>query len=508
MGLLDKNNSKITQGRILFDSSVDLLQLSEKEMRKYRGGKIAMIFQEPMTSLNPVVKCGKQVVEMILQHEDCSKKDAEKRVLELFDEVLLPNPSRVFDAYPHELSGGQKQRVMIAMAIACKPEVLIADEPTTALDVSVQKAVLDLIKTVQQKYGMGVVFISHDLGIVHSISDRIAVIYKGSIVETGDKDSVFLNPQHPYTKGLLACRPSMNERPKRLPTVDDYLNGTNNDNDVITQEERSKQHSEIYSQEPILQVRDLEVEYVLNKNLFGKNKKTLKAVDKVGFDLYRGETLGLVGESGCGKTTLGRAIMQLVENSSGNIVFENRILNCNSHSELKKLRRDIQIIFQDPYSSLNPKITVGQAIGEPLKTYSIESDAKKRKALVLEMMEKVGLEALHYDRYPHEFSGGQRQRIGIARALILRPKIVICDESVSALDVSIQAQVLNLLADLKREFGLTYIFISHDLAVVKYVSDRMIVMRKGKVIQIDEADKVYSAPSDEYVKTLIDSIPS
>jgi peptide/nickel transport system ATP-binding protein len=250
------------------------------------------------------------------------------------------------------------------------------------------------------------------------------------------------------------------------------------------------------------------VEYVLDKNLFGKSKKTLKAVDKVGFDLYRGETLGLVGESGCGKTTLGRAIMQLVENSSGNIVFENRILNCNSHSELKKLRRDIQIIFQDPYSSLNPKITVGQAIGEPLKTYSIESDAKKRKALVLEMMEKVGLEALHYDRYPHEFSGGQRQRIGIARALILRPKIVICDESVSALDVSIQAQVLNLLADLKREFGLTYIFISHDLAVVKYVSDRMIVMRKGKVIQIDEADKVYSAPSDEYVKTLIDSIPS
>lgn len=508
MGLLDKNNSKITQGRILFDSSVDLLQLSEKEMRKYRGGKIAMIFQEPMTSLNPVVKCGKQVVEMILQHEDCSKKDAEKRVLELFDEVLLPNPSRVFDAYPHELSGGQKQRVMIAMAIACKPEVLIADEPTTALDVSVQKAVLDLIKTVQQKYGMGVVFISHDLGIVHSISDRIAVIYKGSIVETGDKDSVFLNPQHPYTKGLLACRPSMNERPKRLPTVDDYLNGTNNDNDVITQAERSKQHSEIYSQEPILQVRDLEVEYVLDKNLFGKSKKTLKAVDKVGFDLYRGETLGLVGESGCGKTTLGRAIMQLVENSSGNIVFENRILNCKSHSELKKLRRDIQIIFQDPYSSLNPKITVGQAIGEPLKTYSIESDAKKRKALVVEMMEKVGLEASYYDRYPHEFSGGQRQRIGIARALILRPKIVICDESVSALDVSIQAQVLNLLADLKREFGLTYIFISHDLAVVKYVSDRMIVMRKGKVIQIDEADKVYSAPSDEYIKTLIDSIPS
>lgn len=508
MGLLDKNNSRITQGRILFDSSVDLLQLSEKEMRRYRGGKISMIFQEPMTSLNPVVKCGKQVVEMILQHEECSKKDAEKRVLDLFDEVLLPDPPRVFNAYPHELSGGQKQRVMIAMAIACEPDLLIADEPTTALDVSVQKAVLELMKDIQRKYGMGIIFISHDLGIVHSISDKIAVIYKGSIVETGDKDSVFLNPQHPYTKGLLACRPSMTERLKRLPTVDDYMNGRKKDTDKVSQQERQNKHLEIYSQEPILRVKDLEIEYVLGKNLFGRSKKTLKAVDKVSFDLYRGETLGLVGESGCGKTTLGRAIMQLVNKSSGNIVFEDRILNCVSHSQLKELRKDIQIIFQDPYSSLNPKITVGEAIGEPLKTYSIEPDSKKRRAMVVEMMEKVGLDASHYERYPHEFSGGQRQRVGIARALILRPKIVICDESVSALDVSVQAQVLNLLADLKNEFGLTYIFISHDLAVVKYVSDRMIVMRKGKAVQIDEADKVYSSPSDEYVKTLIESIPS
>lgn len=508
MGLLDKNNSRITQGRILFDSSVDLLQLSEKEMRRYRGGKISMIFQEPMTSLNPVVKCGKQVVEMILQHEECSKKDAEKRVLDLFEEVLLPDPPRIFNAYPHELSGGQKQRVMIAMAIACKPDLLIADEPTTALDVSVQKAVLELMKDIQRKYGMGIIFISHDLGIVHSISDKIAVIYKGSIVETGDKDSVFLNPKHPYTKGLLACRPSMTERLKRLPTVDDYMNGRKKDTDKVSQQERQNKHLEIYSQEPILRVKDLEIEYVLGKNLFGRSKKTLKAVDKVSFDLYRGETLGLVGESGCGKTTLGRAIMQLVNKSSGNIVFEDRILNCVSHSQLKELRKDIQIIFQDPYSSLNPKITVGEAIGEPLKTYSIEPDSKKRRAMVVEMMEKVGLDASHYERYPHEFSGGQRQRVGIARALILRPKIVICDESVSALDVSVQAQVLNLLADLKNEFGLTYIFISHDLAVVKYVSDRMIVMRKGKAVQIDEADKVYSSPSDEYVKTLIESIPS
>lgn len=506
MGLLDKNNAKITAGSILFNSSVDLLKLSEKEMRHYRGGKISMIFQEPMTSLNPVCKCGKQVVEMILQHDNCSKKEAEKRTLELFAEVLLPEPQRIFNAYPHELSGGQKQRVMIAMAIACKPDLLIADEPTTALDVSVQKAVLELIKAIQQKYGMGVLFISHDLGIVRSISDKIAVIYKGNIVETGDKDVVFNNPQNAYTKGLLACRPPMDYRPKRLPTVEDYMNEQKCEFVKILPSERSNAHSILYSQEPILQIKDLEVEYVIEKSLLGRKKKSLKAVNNVSFELYKGETLGLVGESGCGKSTLGRAIMQLVKTSSGNMIFEGKPLNHLSETALKMLRKEIQIIFQDPYSSLNPKITIGEAIGEPLKTYSIETDAKKRRMMVEEMMEKVGLDAAYYNRYPHEFSGGQRQRIGIARALIIKPKIVICDESVSALDVSIQAQVLNLLADLKNEFGLTYIFISHDLAVVKYVSDRMMVMRSGKVVGIGEADSVYSNPSDEYIKTLIDSV--
>lgn len=507
MGLSDKNHAKITSGSIVFNSSVDLLQLEEKEMRKYRGSKIAMIFQEPMTSLNPVKRCGKQVMEMILQHSKCSKAQAQKQTKQLFEEVLLPDVDKAFNSYPHELSGGQKQRVMIAMAVACKPDVLIADEPTTALDVSVQKAVLDLIKSIQQKYGMGVLFISHDLGIVHSIADTIAVIYKGEIVEQGDKDRVFNSPSHPYTKGLLACRPPIDTRPLRLPTVDDYLSGK--PINTLSQSKQARQllHEKIYSKAPILQVEDLEVEYVLSRNFFGKSTKVFKALDKVSFDLYEGETLGLVGESGSGKTTIGRAIMKLIQTSSGNIIYEGQSINNVSKSELKELRKQIQIIFQDPYSSLNPKITIGEAIEEPLKVHKVEPDEKKRRQMVIDMMQKVGLEASFFNRYPHEFSGGQRQRVGIARALILNPKIVICDESVSALDVSIQAQVLNLLSDLKRDMGLTYIFISHDLAVVKYVSDRMMVIRGGKMMTQDEADSLYYNSSNEYVKKLIASIP-
>ncbi len=508
MGLLDKNSSKITSGQAIFDGKTNLLKLKEKEQREFRGKRIAMIFQEPMTSLNPVKRCGSQVEEMILQHEKCSKSQAKVKTLSLFEEVLLPQPQRIYKAYPHELSGGQKQRVMIAMAISCNPDILIADEPTTALDVSVQKAVLDLIKTVQQKYGMGVLFISHDLGIVNRIADRIAVIYQGEIVETGSKDSVFLNPQNPYTKGLIACRPPLDKRPKRLPTVADYMRGEKKEIENVSFEQRAERHSAIYNEEPILQVKDLRVEYVVNKSVFGINKKIFKAVDGVEFDLYRGETLGLVGESGCGKTTLGRAIMSLVYSTGGEVIFQGERLKKNDKTALKRWRKDVQIIFQDPYSSLNPRITIGEAIGEPLKTYNIEPNGEKRRAKVEEIMEKVGLDRSFYSRYPHEFSGGQRQRVGIARALVLQPKIVICDESVSALDVSVQAQVLNLLSDLKEELGLTYIFISHDLAVVKYFSDRMIVMRKGKVIQIGEADRVYAEPQDSYTKTLIDSIPT
>lgn len=507
MGLSDKKHAKITSGSIVFNSSVDLLQLEEKEMRKYRGSKIAMIFQEPMTSLNPVKRCGKQVMEMILQHRKCSKAQAQKQTKQLFEEVLLPDVDKAFNSYPHELSGGQKQRVMIAMAVACKPDVLIADEPTTALDVSVQKAVLELIKSIQQKYGMGVLFISHDLGIVHSIADSIAVIYKGEIVEQGDKDRVFNSPVHPYTKGLLACRPPIDCRPLRLPTVDDYLSGKPINTHSQSKQDRELLHEKIYSQAPVLQVKDLEVDYVLSRNFFGKSTKVFKALNKVSFDLYEGETLGLVGESGSGKTTIGRAIMKLIQTSSGNIIYKGKSISNVSKSQLKELRKQIQIIFQDPYSSLNPKITIGEAIEEPLKVHNIEPDEKKRRQMVIEMMQKVGLEPSFFNRYPHEFSGGQRQRVGIARALILSPKIVICDESVSALDVSIQAQVLNLLSDLKRDMGLTYIFISHDLAVVKYVSDRMMVIRGGKMVAQDEADCLYYTSSNEYVKKLIDSIP-
>ena len=507
MGLSDKKHAKITSGSIVFNSSVDLLQLEEKEMRKYRGSKIAMIFQEPMTSLNPVKRCGKQVMEMILQHRKCSKAQAQKQTKQLFEGVLLPDVDKAFNSYPHELSGGQKQRVMIAMAVACKPDVLIADEPTTALDVSVQKAVLELIKSIQQKYGMGVLFISHDLGIVHSIADSIAVIYKGEIVEQGDKDRVFNSPVHPYTKGLLACRPPIDCRPLRLPTVDDYLSGKPINTLSQSKQDRELLHEKIYSQAPVLQVKDLEVDYVLSRNFFGKSTKVFKALNKVSFDLYEGETLGLVGESGSGKTTIGRAIMKLIQTSSGNIIYKGKSISNVSKSQLKELRMQIQIIFQDPYSSLNPKITIGEAIEEPLKVHKIEPDEKKRRQMVIEMMQKVGLEPSFFNRYPHEFSGGQRQRVGIARALILSPKIVICDESVSALDVSIQAQVLNLLSDLKRDMGLTYIFISHDLAVVKYVSDRMMVIRGGKMVAQDEADCLYYNSSNEYVKKLIDSIP-
>ena len=507
MGLSDKKHAKITSGSIVFNSSVDLLQLEEKEMRKYRGSKIAMIFQEPMTSLNPVKRCGKQVMEMILQHRKCSQAQAQKQTKQSFEEVLLPDVDKAFNSYPHELSGGQKQRVMIAMAVACKPDVLIADEPTTALDVSVQKAVLELIKSIQQKYGMGVLFISHDLGIVHSIADSIAVIYKGEIVEQGDKDRVFNSPVHPYTKGLLACRPPIDCRPLRLPTVDDYLSGKPINTHSQSKQDRELLHEKIYSQAPVLQVKDLEVDYVLSRNFFGKSTKVFKALNKVSFDLYEGETLGLVGESGSGKTTIGRAIMKLIQTSSGNIIYKGKSISNVSKSQLKELRKQIQIIFQDPYSSLNPKITIGEAIEEPLKVHNIEPDEKKRRQMVIEMMQKVGLEPSFFNRYPHEFSGGQRQRVGIARALILSPKIVICDESVSALDVSIQAQVLNLLSDLKRDMGLTYIFISHDLAVVKYVSDRMMVIRGGKMVAQDEADCLYYNSANEYVKKLMDSIP-
>lgn len=506
MGLLPLKSSHIDSGSIIFDG-LNLAKIDEKIHRTLRGKRIAMIFQEPMTALNPVQKCGKQVLEIILLHNKISKSEAKERVLELFTEVMLPDIERIYNSYPHELSGGQKQRVMIAMALSCNPDLLIADEPTTALDVTVQKTILELLKYLQEKYGIGILFITHDLGVIKQIADRVVVLYKGEIVEQGEVNEVFFKPKHPYTQGLIASRPPTDERPRRLLTVSDFLNTEKKVSEIITTKEREENHKVLYSNSPILKVKDLVIEYVIEKNLFGKTTKTLKAVNNVSFNIYKGETLGLVGESGCGKTTIGRAILQLIESKSGKVELEGVNLSELSQEKMRLLRKKIQIIFQDPYSSLNPRMTIGDAIKEPMTVHNLYSNDTQRKEKVMELLEKVGLDRSHYKRYPHEFSGGQRQRIGIARALSLEPEIVICDESVSALDVSVQAQVLNLINDLKRDFGFTCIFISHDLSVVKYMSDRMVVMQKGNIIEMGDSDTIYSNPQTDYTKKLIWAIP-
>ncbi|TKC10558.1 ABC transporter ATP-binding protein [Pedobacter polaris] len=512
MRLHDSKNTNIT-GEIDFDN-ISLLNLSDQEIRNYRGNKMAMIFQEPMTSLNPVFTCGYQVQEAIILHQKVTKEIAKEQTIALFKEVQLPRPEHIFDSYPHQLSGGQKQRVMIAMALSCNPELLIADEPTTALDVTVQKTILELLLRLKTERNMGLVFISHDLAVISEIADELLVMYKGDIVEQGSAKQIFENPQHPYTKGLLACRPAPQRRLKKLPVVADFLNEDQNvgikhllEINSYTDQEIELRRHELYSQKPLLQVQNLCTWYPIKKGLFGKTTSYVKAVDEITFDVFPGETLGLVGESGCGKTTLGRSILRLVEPTSGNIIFDGRDLIKLSKADLRKVRRDVQIIFQDPYSSLNPKITVGNAIMEPLQVHHIFKNDQERKAHVLHLLEKVNLNPEHFDRYPHEFSGGQRQRIVIARALALKPKFIICDESVSALDVSVQAQVLNLLRELQQEFGLTYIFISHDLAVVKHISDRMIVMNKGKVEEEGFPEIIYNSPKAAYTKKLIEAIP-
>ena len=508
MRLLPVPPARISAGVIRFwpkssQAPVDLLSLSEDEVRQYRGSRISMIFQEPMTSLNPVQKCGAQVVEMLLQHEKVSPQEARSRALELFNEVMLPRPEKIFDSYPHEISGGQKQRVMIAMALICHPELLIADEPTTALDVTVQRAIIDLLRSLQQKYNIGIIFITHDLGVVAQIADDVAVMYKGEIVEHGTAHQVLYHPQHPYTQGLLACRPPLDSRPLRLPTVKDFLEGTH----APAAQEVPLPPSEA-SKQVLLRVRDLEVTYALKKNIFGKTTQELKAVDGLSFDIYRGETLGLVGESGCGKSTLGRAILRLLDTSAGTVEYDGVRLSDMSASDQKSLRRKMQIVFQDPYSSLNPRITIGEAILEPLRVHGMKGEGSAGpRQRVLDLMRKVDLDVNWYDRYPHELSGGQRQRVCIARALILNPELVVCDESVSALDVSVQAQVLNLLNDLKREYGYTYLFITHDLSVVKFLSDRIMVMEKGRLVECGTADEVYAHPQHPYTQKLISALP-
>ncbi len=486
---------------------IDLLEASPKQLQQVRGHSIAMIFQEPMTSLNPVFTCGSQVAEALRTHERMDARTAKQRTIALFDRVQLPNPSAIYDRYPHQLSGGQKQRVMIAMATICRPSLLICDEPTTALDVTVQKSILQLIRELQQEQQMGVIFITHDLGIVAEIADRVAVMYKGRIVEEGSVNSLLQDPQHPYTKGLLACRPALYPKGIRLPVVADFLEGRVDVDRAQSMPFNNERAAEPQQPDQLLEVKNLEVWFPGKRNFFGKTNAYIKAVDGVSFDVWEGETLGLVGESGCGKTTLGRALLRLIEPTGGEIRFRGRDLLQYNKRELRAARKDVQLVFQDPYSALNPSLTIGEAIGETLEVHGLLATTRQRKERVVELLEKVNLRAEHYHRYPHEFSGGQRQRIVIARALALEPSFVVCDESVSALDVSVQAQVLNLLNDLKAEFKFTVIFISHDLSVVHYISDRIMVMQKGKIIETGTAEQVYHHPREEYTRQLIASIP-
>lgn len=504
MGLLPKNISKITHGSIVFEGE-NITALSAKLFQNIRGKKIAMIFQEPMSSLNPSMKCGAQVAEILKQHTNLSTTEIHAEVLLLFEKVKLPQPELIFNKYPHEISGGQKQRVMIAMAIACKPQILIADEPTTALDVTVQKEIILLLKEIQQQTQMSILFISHDLALVSEIANRVLVMYKGKIVEQGRVETIFKNPNHSYTQALINARPSLDVRLKRLPTIQDFLQ-EKVATTVVTTAERMAFHKELYAKNPLLEVVNVEKEYFSTTGILGK-QKSFKAVDNVSFKLYEGETLGLVGESGCGKSTLGNAILQLDKATAGTILYRGQDITKLNGSELRKLRREIQIIFQDPYSSLNPRIPVGKAIMEPMQVHRLYANQQECKAKAIEILERVGLGAEHFNRYPHEFSGGQRQRIGIARTIALQPKLIVCDESVSALDISVQAQVLNLLNELKENFGFTYLFISHDLAVVKYMSDQVLVMNKGKVEEIDDADEIYAHPKTAYTKKLIAAIP-
>ena len=523
MRLLNEKLSRIEADSIQIEGE-EIKDFSESQMAEVRGKRISMIFQEPMTSLNPVYKCGFQVSEMILQHEESAfrpfdrlkerRAEAKKRVISLFKQVMLPRPEAIYDSYPHELSGGQKQRVMIAMAIACNPKLLIADEPTTALDVTGQLEILKLLRKLQAETGMGMIFITHDLGVVAEIADDVAVMHDGEILERGTVQEILNHPKHPYTQGLLACRPPMDIRLKRLPIVREFLDGQWQGgkqqilNDLqITAEERQNHLKQLYGQPPLLKVEGLKTWYPLRRGVFSRVYDHVRAVDEVNLEVYEGETLGLVGESGCGKTTLGRSILRLAEPTGGKVWFDGIDVTSLKGKDLRDFRKQAQIVFQDPYSSLNPRITIGEAIAEPLQVHDIERDKKKCRALVCDLLEQVGLQAAHYDRYPHEFSGGQRQRICIARALAVNPRLVICDESVSALDVSVQAQVLNLLNRLKEERHLTYIFISHDLSVVRFMSDRVVVMYNGKPVEINEADALFEHPQNAYTQKLIDALP-
>ncbi len=529
MRLIPQPPGYIESGEILYyrdNEVVDLVKITDGEMRQYRGNEISMIFQEPMTSLNPVFTCGDQVVETIMLHQQMTYEAAKQRTLALFERVRLPNPTRIFDSFPHQLSGGQKQRVMIAMALSCNPQLLIADEPTTALDVTVQKTILELMDELREQIEASIIFITHDLGVIAEVADRVIVMYKGKIVEQGAVLEIFNNPQHPYTKSLLACRPPLDFRTSKLPVVADFMEVSNDvqgnvqitaregvtvqgmvEKFYVKPEETKSRMAGLLEQKPLLDVQNLKVWYPSQRSFFGKVTDYVKAVDDISFQVMPGETVGLVGESGCGKTTTGRAILRLSPATGGKIMFDGQdILQMESDAQ-QALRKQMQIIFQDPYSSLNPRMPIGKAIMEPMVVHGLYDNDDQRRAKVIELLKTVSLEERHFNRYPHEFSGGQRQRICIARALALRPRFIICDESVSALDVSVQAQVLNLLIELRQEFQFTYIFISHDLSVVKFMSDRMVVMNKGRIEEMGVSDEIYENPQQEYTKKLISAIP-
>ena len=530
MGLLP-NTAKVT-GEILFSNPrsphtnpVNLVTLPANKKRNYRGGLISMIFQEPQTSLNPVYTCGEQVVEAILLHQKVSHKQAYRQSLALFDEVKLPNPREIMHRYPHQLSGGQQQRVMIAMALSGNPTLLIADEPTTALDVTIQATILQLLRELRDARDMSILFITHDMGVIAEIADRVVVMYRGKAVETAQVYDLFANPQHPYTQGLLNCRPRTDIRLKRLPTVADFMQVTTNSAGEIeilpqihNQAEREsllaevsnnevqERYQRLQNQQPLLSVRYLTKEFPMRTGLFGKKTK-FKAVDDVSFDVYPGETLGLVGESGCGKSTLSRCLLRLIEPTAGEVIFDGDSILELDDKPLRRLRRSLQIIFQNPYGSLNARQSIGSALMEPMEIHKLGSSEKQRRQRAIDLLERVGLGESAMNRKPHEFSGGQRQRICIARTLACEPRFIICDESVSALDVSVQAQVLNLLKDLQQDFNLTYIFISHDLNVVKFISDRIVVMNQGRMVEIGQADSIYNNPQQNYTRQLIQAIP-
>jgi len=497
------NNSSISSNKMKF-LNISLSDNNHLMWRSIRGKAIGIIFQEPHSSLNPSMKCGKQLLEVLKIHYSNNKNENKKIIFSAFKDVQLNSFERIYNSYPHQLSGGQKQRVMIAMAILCKPKLLIADEPTTALDVTVQKEIILLLKSLQIKYEMSILFISHDLNLVKHLADKVFVMKNGKIIEFGINKKLFENPQKSYTKGLLFARPSIEKRLKILPTINDYKKGNFNEK-IITLKERKEKHKILYSKSPILEIIDLEKKFFKQNILFNK-KIYFHAIKSFSFKLYKGETLGLVGESGCGKSTLGRAIIYLDPPTSGKIFYNSRLINKNDFNKSKNLRKEIQFIFQNPHSSMHPFKTIGNSIMEVLKVHNILTDKKDRKKRVYDLIKKVGLSKIHFNSHPHELSGGQKQRAIIARALATNPKIIICDECVASLDFSIQAKILNLLNELKEELNLSYIFISHDLSVVKYMSDRIMVMKSGKLIEFEESDLLYNNPKKNYTKKLISSI--